>query len=32
MVDAGEEAVISAWAGLGYYRRARLVRGCVRSR
>ncbi len=23
MVDAGEEAVIAAWAGLGYYRRAR---------
>ena len=25
MVDAGEEAVISAWAGLGYYRRARAL-------
>ena len=25
MVDAGEEAVISEWAGLGYYRRARAL-------
>jgi len=25
MVEAGEEAVISAWAGLGYYRRARAL-------
>lgn len=30
MAGAGEEAVVSAWAGLGYYRRARLLyRGSV---
>jgi len=31
MAEAGEEAVLAAWSGLGYYRRARALHACARA-
>lgn len=31
MVDAGEEAVVAAWKGLGYYRRARMLHAAAEA-
>ncbi len=31
MAAAGEEAVLQAWSGLGYYRRARALHACARA-
>ena len=31
LADAGAEAVLHAWQGLGYYRRARLLHACARE-
>ena len=31
MVDAGEDAVLAAWEGLGYYRRARFLHGSAKA-
>lgn len=31
MVEAGEDAVLAAWSGLGYYRRAKSLFACARA-
>ena len=31
LADASESAVLAAWSGLGYYRRARMLRQCARK-
>jgi A/G-specific adenine glycosylase len=31
LADAGEDEVLAAWSGLGYYRRARLLHACAKG-
>src|SRR6266436_6755716 len=31
LADASESAVLAAWSGLGYYRRARMLRQCAQK-
>lgn len=31
LAEASEDAVLAAWSGLGYYRRARMLHGCARE-